>query len=481
MISKPSRELHFLERQNLSQSSLKLYANFAITAQYNKEVTPELLSNALKRLIERNLVLASTLKRVVPGDDKHGFKNFRIMPVDIIEYHKVVTVLDREFNESELEFINEQHCLPNQGNVIWRILVYSNNYITMYTDHTLFDGESGKVFHKELNEIFYQLTSETKEPLEFEPILFDYELNKTSFKLGPKISEICDIYDITFSEKSKLVMKELLPGSIKRLYYYLTDANFPNHFKYPFFKSKNNKSPKTHFNLIHVDNPTMQQLLGFLRQQGLTLSPFLSVLLNYCFHQTILPDLCMKPMSTRSNIVLSGRRMYPHLYQELKYQNTWAACISDLGPVTELNDEILIKHLKRIGNKINNTFKNRKGFKHISLLQVVNPYEYTNVKQPYWNQDLLFEFSNLGYNNFKVGDGGSEWQIKDLVFSQTIGYSCTFGFSVISSPKGLNISFSHLDDIKFRHLPTKEFMDLFHETIAAIIQKELTNSKESSE
>lgn len=471
---KPGRDLNFLERYNVSQSSLGLYANFAISAQYNHDISPELLSNGLKVLIERNSVLSLTIRQTKPGDEKYGYLNYRCEPVDLIKFEDVVTLLDRPFGPQELNYINEQHCGPNQGMPIWRVILYSNNYITMYTDHTLFDGESGKGFHKELNEIFQELSGQ--EPLELQSELFNYNLDQYTFKMPPKINEICDIYNVGGLEQIKLVLKEVMPGPIRRFYHHLFDSKYPQYFKYPFFVSKNRKSPTTYFDVIHIEDSRLKELLQYVRRRGLTLTPFLDVVLNYCLQKTLLAALCPGPVSTKTNIVLSGRRLYPDLAKQVKYQNMWAACMPDLDPITDLNEEFLIRELKRIGTQIENTFKNRNGFKYIGLLKFVNPYKHTNVKQPYWNQDILFEISNLGYNDFRAGD----WHIKDLVFNQSIGYSCTFGCSTISSPNGLKIAFSHLGDKRFQTLPIGQFIDMFHSVIGDIIQEGSDVTKSNS-
>lgn len=457
MLEKHQRDLLSFEKYNACRNRLGLYNNYHLTAKYNKKITPELLSTALHLLLKKYSVF--TLTHIPENDGERPVANdLRLTPADSLLFEDLVEIVDFPFDESQLFQINERSCRSYYPEVSWKLILFSNNYLTFYCNHISLDGQSAVEFHRELATIFNEL-----EGSELTHQLIVYTYDAKQFEMSPKNTDVFDLYDCSKLELAKFVIQEMVPKSIKNLYNYYFTSGFPDYSKNPLYSATIQLTPRSLFKLVHVDSATMRAFLKVLKQNNLTVTPFLDVLLNYCFNQTILQHENQDiQYSTKSTAVISGRRFYPELKEKLKFHITVTACSFLLPPVDSFDMEKMVELLKGCDKTIKDVLNNRAEFRRVSLLDVIDPYDIVKPDQKDVVQETLFEISNLGYNQIESGT----WKVEDVVFSQTVGTSCLFGFSCISTPGGMNISLGYLE--KYKDYPIDEMVNLFKSCITKI-------------
>lgn len=459
---KPQRELLFLEKLNACRNRNDLYNNFHITAKYNNKITEELLSNALEVLLRKHSVFTLTIAKMDQEASHPVADDLRFTPVDSLQYCDVVEVVDQPFDESQLAPINEKTIVTYYPTVTWKVILYSNNYLTFYNNHIQFDGESAVCFHREMVEIFDSL----KGPLEFKSTIFEYRHD--TFIMPPKVTDVLDLYDSNVFLKSMYIIRELIPLYLKNFYNYYFSPGFPNYAQHPFYSKIVARTPKTLFKTISIDSATQKRFLGVLKQHGVTFTPFLDILINYCMNQTILHE-DTKQYSTNSLIVISGRRMYPQLSEKLKFQTCVTSCVLSIPPVNKFDLQAMVLLAKLHNKEIQHTLTTKAQFKVAGALTMVDPYTILQTDVKIKDQDMLFEISNLGFQKIETGD----WKIEDMVFSQTVGGSLCFGFSTCSTPYGMNITLGYHEE--FREYPVEEFVDMLE-----LVIKEIGNSVPNS-
>lgn len=456
-IKKPERLPLFIERFHIAHGASNFYSNFHVTGVYNKSLDTVLLSNVLRTMIGRYPVFALTINRSkrstgreIERDIKYDYKNYRVSPVEKIEFKDVVEVVDRNYSTLELNYINNTLIENDTNKVTWRVILYADNYLTFYNNHTFFDGEAGANFHKEVLSILDGLDG-TK--LDFQECLFEFGHN---FHFPLPLDQMTDIHKLNIFLKTKLVIRELCPEMVKNIVSRATDGTYPNFIKFPFFKSKYMKTYKTNLKLIKIDDVTMKGLVKNLRSEGTTLTSFLTVAVNYCLQRTMKVTL-QKPKSTVSAIDISGRRYHPELKSELKFSNFVTLFEWKMKPLFELEE--ILPELKRLNVSLNKEIESQIGFKWLGLLNltkirdVVKPNK-THIKQPY-----IVEISNLGYHEFSNGP----WNVRDVICSQCLGLSATFSLTIVSCSTGMNIGYAFLDE--FQNYPHEEFIHLLQYVI----------------
>lgn len=455
-----------LERFNICRNCNSLYSNFAITAKYNNPLKLPLLSHGLKQLIKENPVFQLEIKRTEGlsdlDDHQSGYKNYKLGPSEVINFKDVVEISSDPFSESQLEYMNERRMPVNQGNVTWRIILFTNNYVSFINDHSLFDGESGRNFHVELCKILAKITEESKD-LEFVEELYNFDVDGFE-KSHPYIDNVVDIYRASIFDFLKLSPMIFLPKSILHWFKYYTTSGFPNYSKYPFFTALIKKSIKTRYKQIHISNQIQQDLLKVLRQHKLTMTAFLDVLFNFCFGKAFSHKFG-KPVSLISTIVISGRRYYKELADKLKFQFLVSGADIALEPMEEFNMTAVVDKLKMVNNQIADAIESKKLFKFFGLLDKVNIYDFVKPEEKVNERINAYEISNLGFNNVSFGT----WIIEDFVFSQSLGVLLIISTSLISTPNGLNVVIGYADE--FKDYPFDDFEDLIHSTIAQFLKQ----------
>lgn len=464
MTGEPERPPLFIERFHIAHGASQFYSNFHVTGKYNKPLDTVLLSNVLHLLINRNPVFSLTINsegKDLASDIKHDYKNYKVSPVQKITFNDVAEVTSRPYSERELAYVNDSLIENNTGTVTWRAILYADNYLTFYNNHTFFDGEAGANFHKEVLDILNELEHKK---LEFQDTLFDLS---PGFQLPLPLDELTDIHKLGLLTKARLVVKELCPELLKNIVCKAVDRTYPNFIRFPFFKLKYEKTYKTNIRLIKIDNTTIKGLLDYLRCEGTTLTSFLTIAVNYCFQKTMVEE----PRSVVSAIDISGRRYHTELKNQLKFSNFVTLFVWKSKPLFELQE--LIPQLKRLNKSLRSEVTSQIGFKWLGLLKLTRIRDVVEPKKKTINQSYTVEISNLGYHEFSLGN----WAVSDVTCSQCLGVSATFSLTLVSCNTGMNIGYAFLDE--FKDYPHEQFIQLLQSTIYEFSQQNNQKEKQS--
>lgn len=416
-----SRKAGPLEIYNICRYHHGLYTNFTVLAGFNKDVTKNILSVALHKIILKEPVLTYGVKINEPNIPKIEQKcqDVDVAPVPIIRFDDVVEFVDEPFSESKLRAINEIVISMDANKVTWKILVFSNNYVSFVNNHVYMDGGASGFFLEDLCEALQE-----SDDNEFQQVLYS---GPGPTQLEPDVTKLTDLYRNSIVEKFAAVVKELTPGFISK---WFTAYTMPDYVNYEPFVSKHKGILDNEFKLIHIPNDKLQQLLTVCRRNKVTFTAFLDIAVRYVLNQLILK---LGNFSLKSETVLSGRRFFPELQDKLRYNYVVTADIHTLPPVKEL----LIKAMKAVLNAIKTDLQTRAPFKLFGLIELIGAYALIDPAsrspgRPIYN---AFEISNLGSTPPSSGD----WQITDVVFSQCTGRNITFGINVSSCITGTNI------------------------------------------
>lgn len=430
------RSLNNIERYNVCRNDNDIYSNFAVTCKYNLPLTKELISQSLVELCTLYPVFVSTFSN--QGRDKNC-NDYVLESVEELLYESVVVMSDQPFSEESLKFVNEIRCPTNLDKPTWRLVLFTDNYLTFLCDHALFDGQSGMNFHVE----FCKIVSSVVGP-KFVNTIYTKD---QQYVPPPKTEDIIDLFKVGWTDYFLSYIKKLIPKFIIEWY------NHPFLSTYPLFKESHPKTIYSNFRIIRLSKDQVSDLLGILKFNGVTFTAFLNVFIHYCFQNTILPSMTPKLSSVLSSIPVSGRRYYSP-FKESKFRFMVSAVDIILAPITTINNEWW-PIVKQVNDQIKDQIESRDIFR---LPPIHSPYEYIAPDNPN-NCKTFYEISNLGFNDISF----NQWKITDIVFSQCIGISNTFGFTVASTPNSMNIVFSYLNE--YKHCPNSEFVTFFEDSL----------------
>lgn len=446
-----SRELDTIEKFNVCRNCNDVYSNFAVTGHYNVPITKELLSQGLKTLIEEFPVFQNAVKRFGGDDIKDGYGNYRMVKLEEILFDTVATISNKPFDESQLEEINKIKCKSDANKPTWRVILFTNNYLTFLCDHSLFDGESGRNFHIEMCRIFNTLSN-----VKFVNKLYSFNDSEIALPSTKKYN----IYQYSYWDVVKFLFWDNLPNRLKEFYNQTFIEYYPNIYQYPRFVSFHKKTEKTNFKTIKIDGQQMTELTSVLKFNNVSMTAFLNVYLNYCLQNTVLAKHSSQLLSTVSAIPMSGRRYYPHS-DDLKFRYMVTAANLYSEPITKMETN-WFPIMKSINSQLQKEIKSQERFRAFGLLELVNVYDFMKPKDQA-KVELLFEISNLGFSKIQ----SEKWQVDDLLFSQTTGVSSPFVFSVSSTVNGANIVLGYLDE--YKDYPIDQFIEFFNDHLDVFI------------
>lgn len=465
----------YYERQFTYRLKMGVYSNFNVTVKLDRVVTPTHLSHALRHMIRKRPNLALT------ADD-----NDQVMLLDEIQFNDVcVFEEESEFNEQTLERLNEIRFdtnLPTWRIVVWQSPQTSTQWISCVFEHTFYDGMLGSFFAEDLVEALTGVHEPKKTPLDFCDVVYSsdepYEVNDEPVKLTRLIShagypkdpsspslkrlasyapitptprpqiygptlEVCDLYSSGgWWWTIKHLLLEILPSFFKKHYIKWTEGiDLFAHPKYTNLPAK--FGSHTNYRIINI-KPA--ELLTRLRNNSMTLTPYLAAVVTRCFQQVIVPHI--KPdaqkYSVNCSLVVNGRRFYPEKADELRYNLCMSAIdvILPPPPIHETENQIISADTIDISHQLAVGLHLREPFGLISLWRFILPSAYFNGLCGSHCRSTT-EVSNLGLCDFST----PKFKVKDMWFSQDIGLSCHAGFSVISTPEGgMNLVMGILDE-----------------------------------
>ncbi|EGW33817.1 uncharacterized protein SPAPADRAFT_59178 [Spathaspora passalidarum NRRL Y-27907] len=427
-----TRSPSFLERFQICKTVYNYYSNFAIISEYSHEIDSANLSHALRNVILANPVLGYNFFRVEDGDQVHDGKNFRLSPLNEVLFSDVVSEEKFEVDSEFLEYVNTIHFELDTQKPLFKCIV-NGKYIALVFNHAYVDGNSGTSFHKDLLHELNKL--DEKETL-------DVLVTKSELNGIPKsVDELTTLFHPPLLYTLGALLKRfLVPTWLTNLWYKLS---YPNLSKYPLFRHKTiQPNTAVKYRIINIPTSECKSIISYARQNETTFTPYFTGLAFVSFQNKIAPFLSDKPKSMDATIVIDGRRYYPELSNELKYQGCVTASDIIVEPVTNLGETV-----RYITQSLSKDIKSRERFHYVGLLKYLNIFELYTSKIGTFGRPV-FEVSNLG----RVNEQGEKLDIDQLWFTQDNGFSSMITFSVISTAKkGMNIvigSSEELEDIR---------------------------------
>lgn len=441
---KHEREPGFFEKYYLCRSAEKYTTNVSVIGRYNRHITKLVLSNALRSLIIKNPQFCCNFFSDQPYDEikKQNGYPYRLKPLRKIAFLDVVFYeqIEKDLDDEILDRLDAEYSGINVNEPLWKLIIFENTesqYLTFLYDHTLFDGKSGHFFHEELlSELEY--FSRSKD-ISFQENLFDYGKDKSVLPVLPNSSDkMLDLYNTDIWYTLKHILKEIIPRRIAK--YFASDLLVDpcKLINYPFPKDDTLSSiTSTKLRLVHIDASSLRKVMKTCKENGVTLTSYLTTLMTYCLKETVLSEMGNNKVANVL-IPVCGRRYYPDKAQETKF-GLYVGSMDyniNLDTVTEDNLKSLSQSLLR---DIHTALETREPFKFCSLLKLINVWDFLGEKVKK-NDRGTIAFSNLGMANVEKGD----WRLRELIFSQSNGIYSNFSMSAISTPEaGLNITFGY--------------------------------------
>ncbi|GME78432.1 unnamed protein product [Ambrosiozyma monospora] len=268
-----SRDLCFVEEYYLQRSKQYLKPNFQVLATYSIDLTPELIFNALSKLLLANLQWSLQVHPKEPSKQEH---KFMLIPEynlnDVLEFtESAVTPLE----ELLVSLINKRYEL-SCNKPLWSLIVYDSRTLIFVADHLLGDGTSFANFHMEF--LKFLNDKDSSNPLEYigsESTIFLETLSTSD--ISPKPSEIID-YTPCWYFLIYVILKLIFPVT-NTLYTRLGIANEFQDFsgeKLVVHKSNHSERLDFYLKVISLSNEQVGSLVKITRKHKVKLTSLLT-------------------------------------------------------------------------------------------------------------------------------------------------------------------------------------------------------------
>ncbi|KAG5421499.1 hypothetical protein I9W82_000590 [Candida metapsilosis] len=427
-----TRNPEFNERYYICRGTGKFYSNFNITVKYDKPITKSHLSIALRGLILQNSWFAQNFFKIANTDnEENNFHNWKVRVLDRIVFDDVVTyeTIDK-FDESTLEYLNEQTLPMNVQLPLWRIIVFEekssgDQLLSVYVDHSQYDGLSAVQFQKDLSK---QLAGSVDDA-EVKETLFDYvsDFDHLPSKLIPASEVVTDLYFPNYTRILNHYLGQYLP-----FYSKLSNWIYSSDDKLPFFQNPKpvTKNLTTKYKIMKFDSAKVDAITKFCRSKGITLTGYFDVYFIKALQETIFKAIDPQTQfKTNSYVAINGRRYYDDDIKNFKYGTMVCGNPVILPPI---NDDSVLTAMSDFHTQLQNDIKTKYGFKTIGMLQYANLSKFFNDKiGKIGGGRPTITISNLG----KVADSNDTYRFKDMYFGANAGvlYNFVLNMTTVSS------------------------------------------------
>lgn len=480
-----SRKSGFIEDVFAHRTNNNYYTNFNITIELSSPLKFLSLAKGLRELILQYPTLALSL---------HG-PPFTLKPASKIVFGDVVQVtdIDSTINEELLLRFNKVAPQLNIDLPLWRLKVFNfkdTQFLTIFCEHSLFDGNSGVFFLKDLVNLVKEV-GETETDLSVdgekevdsgfnaktitdsiynqtdsiadssstsvdEFVLFDLSQDGHIFDENSPLAstEIIDLYNVPILKILKYFwVEKLCPKWLLRYWRSYFDFSLPNLIKNPIFTFKlTEKFFKCDYKIIHFNKIETETLLKNIKKQAVSFTPVISALSCQVFQEIISPAVNSRiDFSSTVDVLINGRRFYPGLLEKLKYSFCVSAVQIILGPMK--SERELSKSIQYVNNQVLKQIESKESFKKVGMVKYIDPEQLVHSRVGTHSRATV-EISNLGNHNF---DG-----LENIWFSQDLGSGCQIGYSIISSKNGMNIVLGVVPEIfELRNDKGEQLIELY--------------------
>lgn len=451
--NKHRRPVGFYERQFVVRNIGDFYTSFNVTGKFggSRRITPEILSCALKSLIENSnywLVYNFFRTRCDKPDKEYDGTNFEVRPLEQLNYDDAVTHLVCDtFDSSTLRMFNDlKPDMDSATLALWKVYLIearcdNSQYVSFICDHALLDGLSGAQLQKNL---LAELNLLQYDNCVMQDQLFNYE--KEKHNLGDSL--IAPVEELTnLFQPSPWSVAEYYISSIKLLL-----PSFPKWFSSlkaePIFAHNDiKKDMRTEYRVVNFSTEELTKMLAFCRKHGITLTPFLHVValkvLESIFFASLYPDV---KFATKNCITVDGRRFMP-----ARYKYRYGCLVSLIGIVRSsqilgVKEGSWINLMKDFHQEIINDLSSLLSFKEKGLVRYTNIWDSLEAKIGKRDGRQTLLSSNLGILQIPRSSD-DEFTLDDLIFSSSTCGRYHFILDAISTEiGGLNVVFAYLPE-----------------------------------
>ncbi|KAI5950189.1 hypothetical protein CANMA_005379 [Candida margitis] len=423
------RKPEFNERYYICRGTGRYYSNFNITVKYDRVISKSHLSTALRSLILKNSWLTHNFFKVEGTDSrKENFHNWRVQVIDKITFEDVVTYKKIErFDESVLQYLNGLTLDMNVQKPLWRIIAFEESngdqLLTVYVDHSQYDGLSAVQFQKDLSKELEVVVDDDH----IEETLFEYTSDFDHLPLNPipAAEVVTDLYVPSYGSVLNHYLESYFPlySKLSSWIYSTRDDNVPL-FCNP---TPVKRDLTSKYKIMKFDGQKIGEITKFCRSKGVTLTGYFDVFFIKALQETIFKAIDPKNrFKTNSYVAINGRRYYGDDIKEFNYGTMVCGDPIILPPIDDP-----LRAMRAFHSQLQVDIKSKKGFKTIGMLQYTDLWNFFNNKIGKIGGRPTITISNLG----KIADSNDSYHFKDMYFGANAGvmYNFVLNMTTVSS------------------------------------------------
>ncbi|KAK6462210.1 alcohol acetyltransferase [Scheffersomyces coipomensis] len=464
--SRHSRELEFNERYYVCRGSEGFYANFSIIAKYNKSISKQLLSNALKGFIRKNTWLAlnfiKTDNNVI--DRQVAYKNWNRTFMNRIKFDDAVSYRNIDhFDDSIIEYMNDIVVSNYQPHIpLWQLVVFEtangDQYIGAAFDHSSFDGLSGVEFHKDL---IKELDNAQED--EFQDVIFDYKRDYEYLPatIQPPVETLTDLFIPSVWDYIKFYVSKYastLSKFISYLYQSVTISKplKPNFGINPLYSWKPlEKDLKSKFKYFTFSPEQINKISKYTKAKGITVTPYLHTIALKCLQDTVFKHIDpTTQFSTLTGIAVNGRRYYSEDIKNFKYGSMVCGDPIYMAPI--VGDDLL-PYMKYSFETMQEHLSTKESFKPIGFYNIIDCFNFFNDRIGQKVKQTL-GVSNLGR---VTTDANCSFDIEEVYFGSNTALTYHFLINAVTTAKGLIVVFPYAPEYDEIYQDEKKVIDIF--------------------
>ncbi|CAN3373387.1 hypothetical protein DIRU0_C23332 [Diutina rugosa] len=468
----PSRQPQWLERYYIYRVQLGFYTNFSVTYEVDREIGKQDLFHGLLHLVKQQPWYTLQFFNDNPQNPHNG--DWRVSVVDKITFSDNVIFHEvDEFTDAVLQQLNDIVIGMNKHQPLWRIHVFTDKtrrtWISGVFCHSVFDGGSGAVF---MDELLEQLAGESNCSCNLD-LVYHYGKDGTfaDGEIPPPRECLTNLYDPTTTEWIEFYVAEwcrqYLPASIRHwlhwlwhtLTQWLKGSPSPYAANSPVYYNPNHKwEPKTATKVRNINFSPAQteDMLTWCRNQGVTLTPFLTVGICQAMQSSLFHSQLGCSMS--AYIALQGRRYYPDM--EIK---GGFVCGQDIGlaPITDAYGAI-----GYVNQEMWQGIDSRKPFRLTGLVREVDLDQLFETRWKAPKKSVTV--SNLG----RVKEQHNHYRVLDAFFVSCTGATYNTCANVMSTSRGgLNVTFCYYPEFDNETVNERPALDVFADNLTEFCTK----------